>query len=151
MTDQPRLGPIDHANAAQQQAGETCCECGSPDVTYRNYREQPFCWPCADGRGPGSPQAGPETFTITTEALARLHARVDTAESRLAAQEHELGNLRIDKAGHDAVSQAWARKLREAGKDRAAIERVREAAYALADGTETGFRASLTVLAALDP
>lgn len=26
-----------------------CCVCGSPEVAYRNYREQPFCWPCADG------------------------------------------------------------------------------------------------------
>ncbi|TXS21403.1 hypothetical protein EAO71_27270 [Streptomyces sp. ms191] len=101
MTDQPRLGPIDHARTAQQAR-----------------------------------RTGPETVTITTEALARLHSRVDKAESRLAAQEHELGNLRIDKAGHDAVSQAWARKLREA---EAAIERVtsptaiRAAAFAISD------------------
>ena len=27
---------------------ETCCECGSPDVSYHNYLEQPFCWPCAN-------------------------------------------------------------------------------------------------------
>lgn len=29
-----------------------CCMCGSADVRYRNYREQPFCWPCADGTSP---------------------------------------------------------------------------------------------------
>jgi hypothetical protein len=29
-----------------------CCMCGSTDVRYRNYREQPFCWPCADGTSP---------------------------------------------------------------------------------------------------
>ncbi|MFC1410470.1 hypothetical protein ACEZCY_14520 [Streptacidiphilus sp. N1-12] len=31
---------------------ERCCMCGSADVRYRNYREQPFCWPCADGTSP---------------------------------------------------------------------------------------------------
>jgi hypothetical protein len=29
-----------------------CCMCSSTDVRYRNYREQPFCWPCADGTSP---------------------------------------------------------------------------------------------------
>lgn len=35
----------------QQAAGqqEACCVCGSPQVGYHNYRNQPFCWPCADG------------------------------------------------------------------------------------------------------
>ncbi|MEU0102208.1 hypothetical protein [Streptomyces sp. NPDC006267] len=27
-----------------------CCVCGHGPVTYRNYREQPFCAPCADGQ-----------------------------------------------------------------------------------------------------
>ncbi|MER7726410.1 hypothetical protein [Streptomyces sp. NPDC096323] len=27
-----------------------CCVCGRGPVTYRNYREQPFCAPCADGQ-----------------------------------------------------------------------------------------------------
>jgi hypothetical protein len=27
---------------------EACCVCGSPDVVYRNYLDQPFCRPCAD-------------------------------------------------------------------------------------------------------
>ena len=26
---------------------EKCCVCGSADVSYHNYLEQPFCWPCA--------------------------------------------------------------------------------------------------------
>jgi hypothetical protein len=25
----------------------TCCVCGSADVSYRNYLDQPFCWSCA--------------------------------------------------------------------------------------------------------
>lgn len=28
---------------------EACCVCGRGPVTYRNYREQPFCQTCADG------------------------------------------------------------------------------------------------------
>lgn len=31
-------------------APEVCCVCGHGPVTYHNYREQPFCWPCADGQ-----------------------------------------------------------------------------------------------------
>ncbi|MCX5407479.1 hypothetical protein OHA37_26900 [Streptomyces sp. NBC_00335] len=31
-------------------AAEACCVCGGGPVTYRNYREQPFCQPCADGQ-----------------------------------------------------------------------------------------------------
>jgi hypothetical protein len=27
---------------------EVCCVCSSPKVTYRNYREQSFCWNCAN-------------------------------------------------------------------------------------------------------
>ncbi|WP_411102481.1 hypothetical protein [Streptomyces sp. cmx-4-9] len=34
---------------------ETCCVCGSESVTYHNYRDQPFCGPCADG--PTQPSA----------------------------------------------------------------------------------------------
>lgn len=37
----PRTAP-----AATEPA--TCCVCGGGPVVYRNYREQPFCWPCAD-------------------------------------------------------------------------------------------------------
>ncbi|GAA1778809.1 MULTISPECIES: hypothetical protein [Actinomycetes] len=35
MTDQPETG---------------CCVCGGGPVVYRNYRDLPFCWPCADCR-----------------------------------------------------------------------------------------------------
>lgn len=29
-----------------------CCSCSSPDVAYWNFRNQPFCAPCADGKPP---------------------------------------------------------------------------------------------------
>ena len=28
---------------------QACCVCGDPKVVYHNYRDQPFCAPCADG------------------------------------------------------------------------------------------------------
>ncbi|MFI7563818.1 hypothetical protein ACIBVM_18510 [[Kitasatospora] papulosa] len=36
--------------AAQTAHLDACCVCGHGPVTYRNYREQPFCAPCADGQ-----------------------------------------------------------------------------------------------------
>jgi hypothetical protein len=72
-------GPEDDARPA-----EVCCVCGSADVRYHNYREQPFCWPCADGKGPHdagpaavADQAG-ETLTFdeaTWRRTARHHCR----------------------------------------------------------------------------
>ncbi|GGJ81853.1 hypothetical protein GCM10011583_11640 [Streptomyces camponoticapitis] len=35
-------------SAALDPVPETCCVCGGPGVVYHNYREQPFCWECAD-------------------------------------------------------------------------------------------------------
>lgn len=35
--------------------GPRCVECGSSAVTYRNYREQPFCGPCANGERQAPP------------------------------------------------------------------------------------------------
>ena len=33
---------------------EACCVCGGTEVTYRNYRDQPFCGPCANGEPLGN-------------------------------------------------------------------------------------------------
>jgi hypothetical protein len=41
--------------AADQSVCSPCCACGSTAVAYRNYREQPFCAPCADGNRPTCP------------------------------------------------------------------------------------------------
>jgi hypothetical protein len=40
VTEQPE------ASAPAEQP--VCCVCGGGPVTYRNYRDLPFCWPCAD-------------------------------------------------------------------------------------------------------
>jgi len=34
-----------------------CCVCDSREVVYRNYREQPFCSPCAEGCGQSCAEA----------------------------------------------------------------------------------------------
>lgn len=44
----------ERAEARLAEIGETreagvCCACGSTAVAYHNYRDQPFCAPCADG------------------------------------------------------------------------------------------------------
>lgn len=61
----------------QPESAAKCCVCGSTEVAYHNYREKPFCWPCADGRGPNAP-AQPEP-PPAREALREQYA---TAISR---------------------------------------------------------------------
>jgi hypothetical protein len=50
------IDPESEQAAEAQPESERCCVCGSPDVAYHNYREQPFCWPCADGKRPTEPR-----------------------------------------------------------------------------------------------
>ncbi|MFZ3473129.1 hypothetical protein ACODT3_10655 [Streptomyces sp. 4.24] len=56
----------------------TCCVCGGGPVTYRNYREQPFCWPCADcqcGENPcGRTGVNDPAVSATAEPTARTIA-----------------------------------------------------------------------------
>jgi hypothetical protein len=56
--DVPRL-PIELELERELEAStaERCCVCGSSDVGYHNYRDQAFCWPCADGRPPAAAAA----------------------------------------------------------------------------------------------
>lgn len=57
--------------APDPQPREVCCVCGCPDVTYHNYREQPFCADCANGlRTHPDPEAVPVLDTLVTETLA---------------------------------------------------------------------------------
>lgn len=47
-----RQAADEHTRLSQEIDAEpepaVCCVCGCPDVTYRNYREQPFCCRCAE-------------------------------------------------------------------------------------------------------
>ncbi|MFE0699143.1 hypothetical protein [Streptomyces sp. NPDC058872] len=101
-----------HQPAAQP--AEQCCVCGSPDVTYHNYREQPFCWPCANcqcGLNPcvretlykPTQQAERHTVdTITSDALDALYEQLE------AAQQTELARqlATCDKAFASATLRA---------------------------------------------
>ena len=49
--------------------GQACCVCGDPKVVYHNYRDQPFCAPCADGE-PSRFAPPPEPEDPFTEADA---------------------------------------------------------------------------------
>ncbi len=67
----------------------TCCVCGGGPVTYRNYREQPFCWPCADCQCGENPcvRTGVNDPAVTAEAAdqheqQRRRAAQDAAASR---------------------------------------------------------------------
>ena len=48
------LGTVRELLNEQADAGqrEACCVCGSAQIGYHNYRNQPFCQPCADGEPP---------------------------------------------------------------------------------------------------
>lgn len=57
-------------------APEACCVCGGGPVAYRNYREQPFCQPCADCQCGEQPcvRTGVNDPAVSAEtALALLH------------------------------------------------------------------------------
>ena len=58
---------------------QACCVCGDPRVVYHNYRDQPFCAPCADGEPSRSaPPAGPEDpFTQADASDIALGAMYD--------------------------------------------------------------------------
>jgi chromosome segregation ATPase len=80
--------------------------------------------------------------TITDDALDQLYAQLDELHQEIAAAGTALADM--------------ARKRNEqmdrADRAEAALDRVRAAADRLADGTEAGFRAALTIREALaDP
>ena len=59
--------------------GQACCVCGDPKVVYHNYRDQPFCAPCADGEPSRfAPPAEPEDpFTQADASDIALGAMYD--------------------------------------------------------------------------
>ena len=59
--------------------GQACCVCGDPKVVYHNYRDQPFCAPCADGEPSRfAPPAEPEDpFTQADASDIALGAMFD--------------------------------------------------------------------------
>ena len=106
--------------------------------------------------------------TITDDALDQLYAQLDEASEQLRLvdalrqQHHDAATAAVDRAtraeadlktlGQTALGyqqRAWDAEA-ELKQAQAALDRVRAAADKLADGTETGFRAALTIREAID-
>lgn len=99
--------PVLTAPFLPRPKAETCCICGSPGVTYRNYLEQPFCGPCANGdrlsirlpehmAGENAVQVAPVTGTWR-EVFPGLQAQLRTARQGHADVEFRL----TPEDGHD--------------------------------------------------
>ncbi len=70
---------------AEAAEPDSCCVCGGGPVVYRNFRDQPFCWPCADCQCAQNPcvrtgSNGP----VVSPAVAAL-ARVEQLAARIEA------------------------------------------------------------------
>ncbi|MDT9688172.1 hypothetical protein Q5762_07350 [Streptomyces sp. P9(2023)] len=136
----------------QPTPAEQCCECGSSDVRYHNYREQPFCWPCADGRGPNSPKPEPaERHTvdsITSDALDALYAEREWwHQAFLAARDYEDRRT----AERDQFQRERNEQQRRAEQAEAKLAAFRDRVQAITDEARGGTRQELGyALAALD-
>ena len=64
--EQASPGPDDEGRT------DRCFDCGSTRVSYENYLDQLFCWPCADGQDwPKHPRAGRESKDDKPKAHVR--------------------------------------------------------------------------------
>lgn len=91
LLPQPEEPADQPAPAATQATDERCCVCGGSPVTYHNYRDQPFCWPCADcqcnqdvcvrtGINDPAVSAQPEPATVTDPEWLRHQYRQALAQ-----------------------------------------------------------------------
>lgn len=75
----------------------TCCVCGGGSVVYRNHRDLPFCWPCADCQCVENPcvRTGVNDPAVSKAAVERSDT---TQRSRLDAA---LAQILADANHHD--------------------------------------------------
>lgn len=114
----------------QPSPADQCCVCGSPDVTYRNYREQPFCWPCADCQctlnpcvrqtlyGPEAQPAPDSRHTvdsITSDQLNALYEQLDAAQETELARQLATSPDAIRAAAHAISDYALTHLGRDLG------------------------------------
>lgn len=87
--------------AASSNAVDNCCVCGGSPVVYRNYREQPFCWPCADcscnqdvcvRTGINDPAVSGDA--ALRQQIAAAEHRLRLAHEARRAKEHQLDGIR---------------------------------------------------------
>ncbi|WP_432136800.1 hypothetical protein [Streptomyces sp. bgisy154] len=80
----------DTATAPAPEDAERCCVCGGRPVTYHNYREQPFCWPCADCQCGQDvcERTGINDHQRALQAITELRARAEQADAALVRVHH---------------------------------------------------------------
>lgn len=109
--------------------GPRCAVCGSPEVRYRNYREQPFCWPCANGEQPAPADDEEQQRTTRRASLrnlldrtARGHAlqpqEADALRQHVDSEVREHDTMRAVAAGNKRHVQMLYADLQEAQRDR---------------------------------
>lgn len=91
--------------AERAAAAESCCVCGFPRVDYRNYRDDPFCGPCANGDPVGGYcNATPDGHAWPVCALELGHepATHESADFYWSPGDAEP-RLKAYRPGHDAA------------------------------------------------
>ncbi|MCY0928344.1 hypothetical protein OTB20_19505 [Streptomyces sp. H27-H1] len=127
-----------------------CCVCGGGPVTYRNYREQPFCWPCADCQCGENPciRTGGNDPAVSAEATGYCPhcGRGDagpTADQYDASQRRTVRIQRLlddtrDRSHKDAAASRESERQLQQQIDAQAkeIDRLRDELAALHEGEE---------------
>ncbi|MFI8360744.1 hypothetical protein ACIGD1_11350 [Streptomyces sp. NPDC085612] len=98
-------GPASTPARTWHPACEPCCVCGGGPVTYRNYKEQPFCWPCADCQCAQNPcvRTGINDPAVSEQAAAAAYAKAldtlppDEAASYIRARLAERGAAAVEQ------------------------------------------------------
>ncbi|MCY0960834.1 hypothetical protein [Streptomyces sp. H27-H5] len=103
---------------------ETCCVCGDSDVVYHNYREQPFCWPCANCH-------------CTQDPCVRTGVNDPAVSADTAGSPDRRASIRhlLDRASRGVLTVAEAELLRGQveAEQRAADQRAKQAATTLTE------------------
>lgn len=102
-------GPLKELRQALDGEATVCCGCGGRPVVYRNYREQPFCGPCANGEPRKEPDAAPvETVGTALAVLVLDTLGLDLTEGQ------PVPALALDNACRQLVKSEAARKHMQA-------------------------------------
>jgi hypothetical protein len=129
-----RTTPDDPASSSD--GAENCCVCGGGHVVYRNYREQPFCRRCANcgcnqdvcvRTGINDPAVSGDTELQQQIAAAIEAAAERPRDQRVGIIGAVMAVLAVRDREHAALKRAHVALAAQAGRDQAAIGRVRAA------------------------
>jgi hypothetical protein len=99
--------------------GPRCVSCGSAEVRYRNYLEQPFCWPCANGE-----QQAPAADEDTQPAPNMLRVLADRAARGVLTPDEGLAlRRRVEQVINGR--ETWKAKAEEIERDRDRADTIR--------------------------